>query len=97
MEISTLPAGFHELLTVPSGHSHCFIELIAFKTRSLKRLSFFVCLVFWNPIWFPLAAFVRKATLLQFWMRKLDPDLPTTMPSQSEARLCTIRHQTIKM
>ena len=46
MEISTLPAGFRELLTVPTGHSYCFIELMAFKTRSLNQLSFFGCLIF---------------------------------------------------
>ena len=39
MEISTLPAGFRELLTVPTGHSHCFIDF-AFKTEVLNQFSF---------------------------------------------------------
>ena len=39
MEISTLPAGFRELLTVPMGHSHCFIDF-AFKTEVLNQFSF---------------------------------------------------------
>lgn len=44
MEISNLPAGFRELLTVPLGHSRCFVDLIAFKTRFLNQLSCFGCL-----------------------------------------------------
>ena len=61
MEISTLPAGFHELLTVPSGHSHCFIELIAFKTRSLKQLSFFGCLFFLESNRVPTSCFCAQS------------------------------------